>query len=69
MNVLDRFVVKKCKPNITKTKSDNRSMNSSVSHVSNTSDVSSAISKTVTNNSSVEHCVHVTFPSYWKKKQ
>jgi hypothetical protein len=66
---LERFVVKKHKPNITKIESGNRAVDSSISSVSDTCTVSSVISKTVTNNNSVEDCVHHMFPSYWKKEQ
>jgi hypothetical protein len=44
-------------------------MDSSVSNVSDTCGVSSVISETITNNSSLENCVHQTFPSCWREEQ
>jgi hypothetical protein len=53
----------------TETESGNSAVDSPVSNVSDTIVVSSVISETVTNNSSVEDGVHQTFPSYWKQEQ
>jgi hypothetical protein len=67
--MLDRFVVKKCKPNTSETESGNSTTGSSASNVSDTSAVCSVISKTITNNNAIEDCVHQTFPTYCKKEQ
>lgn len=69
MNTLDRFVVKRRKPDAAETEGDNCAVDSLVSNVSGTCVVCCVISETVTNNSSVEDCVRQTFRTYWYEEQ